>query len=283
MIRANAMPVATPFFLGTDYGERFCLYYPPAPDRECQGAVLHVPPFGEELNKARRMSALQARALSSAGYGALLIDLFGCADSDGELRDATWERWKDDLHCGVAWLGSHVGGPLCLWGTRLGALLALDFANEARVAVDRLILWQPVQSGEAFLTQFLRLRVASAAMQGDQVSSPGVRQLRGTLANEGLLEVAGYDLTAALATAIDALRLEDVRLPRCPVDWFEVVPEQGRGLSPAAKKTIDAWARQSSGVRIHLVTGPAFWATQEITECPALVAATCDTLAGTRP
>ncbi len=55
-----------------------------------------------------------------------------------------------------------VSAPVSLWGLRLGALLALDFAREiSKKKLDRFILWQPVISGDSFLTQFLRLRLAN--------------------------------------------------------------------------------------------------------------------------
>jgi alpha/beta superfamily hydrolase len=40
------------------------------------------------MNKARRMAALQARALAALGYGVLLLDLHGCGDSSGDFGDS---------------------------------------------------------------------------------------------------------------------------------------------------------------------------------------------------
>jgi alpha-beta hydrolase superfamily lysophospholipase len=60
-----------------------------------------------------------------------------------------------------------------LWGLRLGALLALDAAPLCDPAPAGFVLWQPVVSGEQFLTQFLRLRVASA-MPRAKASSPAL-------------------------------------------------------------------------------------------------------------
>ena len=55
------------FFLPAEPGTRFALFYP-AQQVKPRGGVLYVHPFGEEMNKSRRMAALQARAFAAAGY-----------------------------------------------------------------------------------------------------------------------------------------------------------------------------------------------------------------------
>jgi len=72
---------AEPFFLKTATGKRFCLYHAPASGRKCPGVFIYVHPFGDEMNKSRRMAALQARAFAESGFGVLQIDLYGCGDS----------------------------------------------------------------------------------------------------------------------------------------------------------------------------------------------------------
>ena len=62
--------------------------------------------------------------------------------------------------------------------------------------------------------------------------------------------------------------------PACPVQWFDVVPEADRPLSPAAARIVAGLREGGTQVSTHAVAGPAFWATQEIEESPALVAAT---------
>ena len=161
-----------------------------------------------------------------------------------------------------------------MWGLRLGALLALDYAAQpVGAAPAQLLLWQPVLQGNAHLTQFLRLRVA-AQMLGDGVADGGTEALRATLAGGSALEVAGYTLAPAMAGALD--RLDASRLPPpCPVHWLELAPAEGRPLAPVSQRVLQGW--QAAGVdgRAQCVAGPAFWATQEIAEAPALLAATC--------
>ena len=278
MRQASAAPPAEPFFLGAEQGQRFCLFYPPA--EPCRGAVLFAAPFGEELNKARRMAAMQARDLAAHGFGVLLLDLHGCGDSSGDFGDARWQGWKDDLALGHSWLLARLDRPVSLWGMRLGALLALDYARDAVAPVANMMLWQPVHSGATFLTQFLRLRIANDMLAEGNEKSSGTHALRNALLAGETLEVAGYALAPALAAAIDALDAAALTVTSCPVHWFEAVPAEGRALSPGSAKVVGAWQREGASTEVHLVTCPPFWATQEVTECPALVAATSTVFAG---
>lgn len=262
-------PSALPFFLPASPGARFCLYH--APRGVARHAVVFVHAFAEEMNKSRRMVALQARALSLLGVAVLTIDLYGCGDSDGDFGDARWDIWKDDLAAAVRWLKSEVDAPVSLWGQRLGALLALDFAGDSGERFDRFVLWQPVASGETFMTQFLRLKVAAEMLAGGQT---GTSKLRARLAGGEPLEVAGYSLAPELVAAIDRQKLAPLARPGNRIHWLEVVSEAGRELTPVAARIVEAWRAVGAEVDVACVPGESFWTTQEITECPALVAAT---------
>lgn len=257
---------AEPFFLKRSDGQLFCLYHPP--EGLCRGAVLYIHPFAEEMNRSRRMAALQARALAALGYGVLQIDLSGCGDSSGDFSDAGWDLWKNDLAIAAAWLHQRLDQPVTLWGLRLGALLALDYARGAAHPVAGMLLWQPVLSGPAFLTQFLRLRVASA-MLNNTSERGGTSALRAALHAGEVLEIGGYGLAPAMAAAIDALESVEAMPPAAPVHWVEAVSAADSPLSPARTRVAKAWRMQGVVLDIHLVQGPAFWGTPEITVSPA--------------
>ncbi|WP_296951561.1 hydrolase 2, exosortase A system-associated [uncultured Massilia sp.] len=265
---------AEPFFLDGAPGRRFCLYHPPA--GRCRGAVLYVHPFAEEMNRARRMAALQARALAAQGYGVLQIDLYGCGDSGGDFGDARWEIWKDDLARAAAWLDARLGQPLTLWGLRLGALLALDFARD-RVAPHAVLLWQPVTKGSAGLTQFLRLRMAGDLL-GEGAAPAGTNALRAALQAGETLEIAGYDLAPALAAALDALPPLEALAPPCPVHWFEALGSVGQALPAGAARIAAAWRERGVDLALHALPCPPFWTTPEIAVDQGWLDATCAAL-----
>jgi exosortase A-associated hydrolase 2 len=276
---------AEPFFLKVGSGERFCLYHRPPPDRECRGVLIYVHPFGDEMNKSRRMAAIQARAFAATGFGVLQIDLFGCGDSSGEFGDARWNIWKQDLAAAGNWLGKRMAVPISLWGLRLGALLALDFAKDRTDSFDKIILWQPVINGESFLTQFLRLRLVNEMLSRDNSTSKGsgTHAMRSTLANGETLEVAGYELAPELAAAIDSLKAAELVITRSPVHWFEIVAEPGRPMTAAGARVASGWKQDGADLHVHLVPGLPFWATPEISECADLVTATTNVFADGAP
>ncbi|MBN9422686.1 MAG: alpha/beta hydrolase, partial [Candidatus Accumulibacter sp.] len=116
------------FFLPATSGQRYCLFHRPATEGAARGALVYVHPFAEEMNKSRRMAAVQARALAAAGYAVLQIDLHGCGDSSGDFADASWAGWLDDVELACAWLRARCAAPLWLWGLRSGCLLAAEAA-----------------------------------------------------------------------------------------------------------------------------------------------------------
>lgn len=267
---------AEPFFLDTARGARFCLFH--APSGPCRGALLYIHPFAEEMNRARRMAAVQARAFAAHGVAVLLLDLHGCGDSGGDFADASWAGWLADIEDGRAWLEQRTGQRAGLWGLRLGALLALEAACAAGTAAPaRLLLWQPVTEGESHLKQFLRLRVAADMLHGANEGS--MAALRAQLDAGTTLEIAGYGLAPSLAGGMAGASAGRL-LPPCPVDWLELAPDADRPLPPAAARTGDGWRARGAAVRQQVLAGPAFWSTPETTEAPALVEASLACLDG---
>ena len=266
----------TPFFLPAPAGQRLCLLHEPR--AALRGAIVYAHPWAEEMNKSRRMAAMQSRALADAGFAVLQIDLMGCGDSSGDLADASWQGWVDDLVLAADWLSKRHDAPLWFWGLRAGALLATQAAAQ-RAQACNLLYWQPALSGKQLLQQFLRLKAAADLQQGDAKAT--LERARAALAGGGCVEVAGYALPAALALGLEAATLE---LPARAVRivWLETSTRDPAGLLPPSVACIEKWRGAGSTIQALAVTGPAFWQTQEIEDAPALIAATlaqlCDPL-----
>ena len=260
----------TPFFLPAERGERFCLFHPSVgPPR---GAIVYLHPFAEEMNKSRRMAALQSRAFAAHGYAVLQIDLCGCGESPQAFGSARWDLWKADAALAVAWLSKHAEGPVYVWGLRLGALLALDYAKDAPQRLSGLLLWQPVLSGEQMITQFLRLRATRAMLTGGAAGPRGTAGLRAALAAGKAVEVAGYELAPELAHSIEALRIAELAPKAVPVRWMEVVSGQNAALPSPSGRVVERWRSLGLEVEACAVRGEPFWNSVEISECPELLA-----------
>lgn len=260
----------TPFFLPGSRGDLFCLHLSPA-SQPAKGNILYLHPFAEEMHKSRRMAALQAREFARSGYRVLQVDLTGCGDSAGDFGDATWETWRDDGRSTHAWLASNFPGPVLLWGLRTGATLAVELANSLP-DIPHLLLWQPVINGDQFLTQFLRIKLASEMLSTGQ-SQSGTKDLRAKLEAGENIEVGGYILGATMARDLARLKLADTS-PPCPVAWLEVGAGDCDLPTPASQRAVDAWRTAGVSVHTRTVAGEPFWVTQEITECPSFIEAT---------
>ena len=261
-----------PFYLAGEFGPLFAAYVPPATGAEPRAIVVHCPAFAEEMNKSRRMVALQTRALARDGFGTLVFDLFGTGDSAGDFGDATWDAWLADVRVALAWAGSHCD-RVTLWGLRGGALLAGAAAREAGAVVERLLLWQPVPKGEVWLTQFLRLRTAGALFRGGEKET--VRDLQTRLLAGETLEVAGYRIAPGLARGLLGCSLaEDLLAAGRPVAWLEVSGGEVRELPPGPARVTTGLAEGGVPITTSVVAGEPFWSTQEIAVAPELVGAT---------
>jgi len=261
-----------PFFLPVGRGRRFCVRYASESATASRGAIVYVHPFAEEMNKSRRMAALQARALADAGWTVLQMDLFGCGDSEGDFGQADWQQWRTDVMDAIAWLRELTGCRPSLWGLRAGCLLACDVARDMEPAPN-LLLWQPVIAGSQSLRQFLRLKVASQLFEESPSDRVGTRQIYDQLRRGEVVEIAGYTLSPGLALGLDAAELT---LPAHPahIAWLEVCPQAPAELAHSARDHVRSWRAAGRHVDARAVTGAAFWQTQEIAECPELILAT---------
>lgn len=260
--------------------QRYCIWHqpftPPA------ALVIYVHPFAEEMNKSRRMAALQSHAFAAHGCAVLQMDLLGCGDSAGDFGDATWDAWIDDVRMAFelareiharTWVGAACP-PVWLWGLRAGSLLA----SAAAVTWDRpvnFLFWQPTPSGKAVLQQFLRLKGASAL--GQPSARETTEQLRSELAAQRPVEVAGYVLAPRLASGLADATLQPPAFA-CKALWIEVSLRNEPALTAGSQAALTRW--QAAGVisREQVVAGPAFWSTVEMEDAPALVSATTSLL-----
>jgi exosortase A-associated hydrolase 2 len=250
-------------------GQRLCLHHSPQ-GSEVRGAVVYVHPFADEMNKSRRIAALQSRALARSGHAVLQIDLLGCGDSSGNFGDAAWADWVEDVITAARWMRERHSAPLWIWGLRAGCLLAAD-AAPCIGGGCHFLFWQPATSGKVLLQQFLRLRIASEML--DRKAGGRVEELRSQLAAGRSIEIAGYRIGAPLARGLEKASLE-APADAAQVVWLEVSTREEATLSPASVTVVQRWQDAGHAVTTQVVTGPAFWQTSEIEEVPALIEAT---------
>ncbi|RQO58683.1 hydrolase 2, exosortase A system-associated [Paucibacter sp. KBW04] len=269
------------FFLDSSQGpgQRFCIFHPADPRSGPErGRVLHIHPFAEEMNKSRRMAALQARQMAAAGFAVLQIDLFGCGDSAGDFGEAGWQDWLADLRQAKSCLDSKCGGasPLWLWGQRVGCLLASELAQQMGDEACNFLFWQPPANGRLLLQQFLRLKLAGSLLEGNAAAA--MEALKAQMAAGEVVEIAGYGLSPALAAGLEKATLTPPAGGSGRALFFELASQAGDEVSPALASSAQRW--QAAGLRVQTqrIQGPSFWQTSEIEDAPALLSASLQAL-----
>ncbi len=261
-------------FVGGLKGNLFQLIYAPNMDRSCTRAVLFLPAFAEEMNKSRRMYALLAEALSAQGVLCLIPDYYGTGDSKGDFSDADLATWQHDLTQSLLWLKGQGIQKITLLAHRSGALLVPALV-ESDGPVHQIIFWHPVISGNQFLNQFLRLRLATNLYGSGNKETTG--ELRQQLESGTSIEVAGYEISPSLARQLDENSLNNWLPPaHLKLYWFEMAGEAGRPLLPISRKLLDAWSDKGVNVDAQVIQGSAFWATQEISQSEKLIRKTLE-------
>lgn len=259
-------------FIQTKAGRLFSIFYHPAPGSPVSGNIVYIHPFADEMNKSRRMAALQAKAFAESGFGVLQIDLYGCGDSQGEFCDVTWEIWKNNIQDAVQWLLAREHSQISLWGVRLGALLMMDWIKSSPVPIDRLIFWQPVLNGSVMINQFLRLASASQ-MMGKHGTS--VRNVREKLNRGETVEVGGYELNPDFVNAVEAIKMNNLIPPKgSRVIWKEISIGDQSEISLASQKIVTFFKDNRCKVDVECIRGNYFWNSVEIATIPDLIRST---------
>lgn len=262
-----------PCFIDGDRGRLFAVYHDAGPNTP--DAILYLPPFAEENNRARHVAAAFARRCAADGIAVLLLDPYGTGDSDGEFGNADWTGWIADARRAIGWLRQRGHSRISLMGLRAGGLLAAGACNEK---IHKLIFWAPVAKGDLFLRQFLRLRVA-ANLTGADSETENVKDLLARLGQGDALEVAGYTLSPSMAQELSESALIAAP-PPASVDvlWLDTAAEATEGLPPASEECAGAWRKVGVNVTGRRVAGPSFWQQIEPEHCPALAEATLEWL-----
>jgi exosortase A-associated hydrolase 2 len=247
------------FFLPGAAGNLFAMYYPPAETGLDSGSVLYVHPFAGEMFASRNIISVLSREIAGAGLGVLTVDLYGCGDSSGDFSDARWEIWRDDLAASVRWLQAQGQDRISLWGLRLGAVLAMDFAVWSQETYEGIVLWQPVLTGRNMLTQFFRMNLdeADKGLPARQLTDA---ELRKSLPAAQNVEVAGYELSWELVRAID--RMEIAPLAKSvsgPIHWMEFGEHVETPLHTDSLRVIEEWKRNGIRVTTQRSVGMPFW------------------------
>lgn len=144
----------TPFRFGPPHRQLYGVLHRTESGRAPTGAVLLCNPFGQEAIRTHRMFRVLSERLARAGIHAMRFDYFGTGDAAGDDTDGDLDIWRDDVLRAHEELRKRAPGVPVTWlGVRLGATLAALAAEHSPDAAERLVLWEPVAHGCAYLDE----------------------------------------------------------------------------------------------------------------------------------
>lgn len=150
---AHPSPRETPLWFGPEARPLLGWLTAPGEDR-ARGGVILAPPIGREWRAARFAYRQLAAALTALGFVTLRFDYHGVGDSSDTIEvpdlDAVWtadvaEAYHLLRSCGL--------GSVSAVGMRLGATIVGVAAVEHRLDLTSMVLWDPCESGRAYLRQ----------------------------------------------------------------------------------------------------------------------------------
>jgi len=199
-----------PFFFGSSAEPLYGVYHPPREQREPPIAALLCYPLGIEYMRAHRAFRQLTTLLTRAGVHVLRFDYFGTGDSAGEGDEVSMARCLDDIEVAFDELTANAGVRRAgIIGLRLGGSLAAMAARRLE-HLDRLVLWDPIVEGRAYLDELKRFAQLEAHGNGDWSRN-------GEAWPAGTVGVGGFPLTAAMRQSLATIDLAALAPPRASI------------------------------------------------------------------
>lgn len=144
----------TPFRFGPIERQLFGIFHPASGRRQPSQAVLLCNPFGQEAVRLHRFYKVLAERLARAGIHVLRFDYFGTGDASGDDEQGDLAGWCQDILAANQALQQRAMSQQTMWvGARLGGSLAAMASRQATQAPDKLVLWEPITDGAAYLRE----------------------------------------------------------------------------------------------------------------------------------
>jgi alpha-beta hydrolase superfamily lysophospholipase len=216
-------------------------YHAPA-DGTARAGVVICPPLGREYLRCHYALRLLAEGLASRGLCAFRFDYDGTGDSAGEGRDpCRVAAWTESATAAIELVRQSGVPTVGVVGMRLGATLAAVAALRLG-DLDALVLWDPVVSGRAYLTEQRALSALSSGAtptrSDGSVETPGVAfdaatasDLRSLVLPCPPAPLARKVLVLRRTTPVPGQLVDGLHLPGAQVD---VVPGQAELLDVAS-------------------------------------------------
>ena len=195
-----------PIYFGED-ANTFGFFHP-SPAVQSQKAVLICPPTFVDFYRTHQIVRETAIQLNNRGYDVFRFDFQGTGDSGGSLKNTSLKEWIENIVSATHELIDITGiKKINVIGIRFSAALALlALANKEIEHVSRLLLWDPIISGEGYIKElkqvqqnfYDRYRTTSRLSYTDLVGT----------------ELTGHDCSPSLIQSINSIDVQE-KLENC--------------------------------------------------------------------
>jgi pimeloyl-ACP methyl ester carboxylesterase len=177
----------------------------PAQGAPARCGVVLCNPLGQEAVRVHRMYRVLADRLNRAGLHVLRFDWFGTGDSAGDDEAADLDGWQVDLLMAHRELKARLPCDQMMWiGARLGATVAARASAQVPGGLLRLLLWEPVLDGPAYLQALVHDHHEALRENYSILPAPWrERMARGDTAVHG--ELLGFALSQRLCAQLEGL------------------------------------------------------------------------------
>jgi pimeloyl-ACP methyl ester carboxylesterase len=206
-----------------------------------EGVVLCYP-FGQEYMRSHRAYRQISNLLTRKGYNVLRFDYRGTGDSSNYMESVGPDDWVEDIFAATSEVKEQFHlQKVALVGLRLGALLASAAVAQKPKDFSRLVLWDPIISGDAYKEELL-----------EEIASPDVAPWNYVDKEDGTIHFNGFPLTPFFMKQLNRYNLLELKLAEEHI--FHVVSDE-KESSNMLKSALGS----SSSYRYQLAPAPGDW------------------------
>jgi pimeloyl-ACP methyl ester carboxylesterase len=256
---ASSEPHVIPIRFGRPGQELVGLYQRPSVESDRRECFVLCNPFGQEAMRSHRVYRILADRLARVGFHVMRFDYFGTGDSSGEDQDGTLDHAVDDVIRADEELSRRSGCTRSAWfGLRLGATVAMMASSRAQRMPTRLVLWDPVVDGSAYLAELAVAHIAARSAPFELRWEIDAK-LRARVADEARNEALGYRLTQDFQAQLGGVSIASLGIPAA--ERIELVTSGARKRTEELRSRIE---QAGTAVRAWSVEANVNWAVNEM-------------------
>jgi hypothetical protein len=264
----------TPFYFTEGPRRLYAAYTAAAHSGGARRVAVFCNPFGQEAIRSHRIYRVLADRLSREGIATLRFDYSSTGDSAGDCEEASIRDWVADVRAAEREALRRSGAAeVAHVGVRLGASLSLLASTEPAAVPRRLVLWDPVVHGRAYLEDLARAHLGFLSVTF-RCTPERVARVRGIRSPETMQELVGFAVTDSLRreiTAIDLLSSAGLAASHVTVLADERTAE--------ARQLLDRMTRQGIAAEQIALEADAPWNSEEALNASTIPARTLDHIA----